>query len=115
MQEAMRVQVLQQDAYRRGGETKLAHVQARRVLRGAELLVLSADYAHQLLFKEQQHSWEMTDLHERAELRMVAFRQGYEGTCAGDALELSSMAVLVLRHRRPKRRAKNRLARFQST
>jgi hypothetical protein len=109
------MRALQQDAYRRGGETKQAHVQAHRVLRGAELLVLSADYAHLLLFKEQQHSWERTALHERAGLRMVAFRQGYEGTFAGAAQERSRVAVVVARHRRPKRRATNRFARSQSS
>jgi hypothetical protein len=77
--------------------------------------MLSADYAHLLLFKEEQHSWERTDLHERAGLRMAAFRQGYEGAFVGFALELPGMAVPVVRHRRPKKRPKNRLARVQSS
>lgn len=115
MQEAMSTRALQQEAYRRGSEARQAQGQARRVLEGVELLVLSADYAHLLLFQEQQHSWEMTGLHERAGIRMVAFRQGYEGTLAGDTQECSKMVVLVTRHRRPKRREKNRLARSHST
>jgi hypothetical protein len=115
MQEAMGRRALQQDAYRRGGEAKQAHVQAHRVLRGAELLVLSADYAQLLLFKELQRSWEMTDLHERAGLRMFAFRQGYEGTFVSDTEELARMAVQVVQRRPGKRRAKNRFARSQSS
>ena len=98
-----------------GWQITQAHIQARCILQGAELLALSGDYAHLLIFKEQQRSWEMTDLHERAGLRMVAFRQGYVGTLAGFAQELSRMAILVVQHRRLKRRAKNRLARSQST
>jgi hypothetical protein len=115
MQEGRHLQAFQLDAYHKGSEMKQAHVKARCVLQGAELLALSGDYAHLLLFKELQHSWEMTDLHERAELCMVAFRQGYEGTFAGFAQEPSRMAVLVVQQRRWKRRAKNRLARSQST
>src|SRR6266581_7217438 len=76
MQAGRSLQAFQLDAYHKGCEMKQAHVQARCVLQGAELLGLSGDYAHLLLFKEQQHSWEMTDLHERAGPRMRAFRQG---------------------------------------
>jgi hypothetical protein len=89
------------------------HGQAGHVLCGVELLVLSADYAHLLLFKEQQHSWERTDLHERAGLRMAAFRQGYEGTFGGFAQEPRMLTVHSEQHRHPKRRAKSRLARSQ--
>src|SRR3989442_9376291 len=111
MQEGRSLQALQLDAYHKGSEMKQAHIQARCILQGAELLALSGDYAHLLLFKEQQRSCEMTDLHERAGLRMVAFRQGYVGTFAGFAQELSRMAILGVQHRRLKRRAQNRLSR----
>ncbi len=114
MQEGRSLQAFQLDAYHKGSEMKQAHVQARCVLQGAELLALSGDYAHLLLFMEQ-HSWEMTDLHERAWLRMQAFCQGYEGELLGDAQELSEMAVLVMQRRKVKRRAENRLSRSQST
>jgi hypothetical protein len=77
-------------------------------------LALSGDYAHLLLFKEQQ-SWEMTDLHERAGLRMQAFWQGYEGELLDDVEELSRTAVLVMQRRLGKRRAKNQLSRSQNT
>ena len=115
MQEGRSLQALQLDAYHKGSEMKQAHIQALCILQGAELLALSGDYAHLLLFKELQHSWEMTDLHERAGLRMVAFRQGYEGTFAGFAQEPSRMAVLVVQRRSGKRRAKNRLSHSHST
>lgn len=114
MQEGRRLQAFQRDAYHKGSEIKLAHVQARSVLQGAELLALSADYAHLLLFKEQQHIWEMTDLHARAGLRMGAFRQGYEDACASGTEELSRMVVHVMQRRPGKRRAKNRLAHLHS-
>src|SRR6266852_4652137 len=114
MQDAVGIRALQQDAYRRGGEARQAHVQARRVLQEAELLALSGDYAHLLLFKEQQHSWEITDLYERAGLRMLAFRQGYEGELPGGAQEPSRMAVLVAQQRWRKSRPKKRLVRSQS-
>ena len=115
MQEGRSLQAFQLDAYHKGGEMKQAHVQARCVLQGAELLALSGDYAHLMLFKEQQHSWEITDLHERAGLQMRAFRQGYEGKLPGDVEELSRMAVLVMQRRPGKRRAKNRLSRSHSS
>lgn len=115
MQEGRSLQAFQLDAYHKGCEMKQAHVQARRVLLGAELLALSGDYAHLLLFKEQQHSWETMNLHERAGHRMRAFRQGYEGELPGNAQELSWMAVLVVHERRWKRRARNRLVRSHST
>lgn len=78
MQQDSGLRTLQQDAYRRGGEVKQAHVQARRVLTGVDLLTLAVDYAHLLLFKESQHSWGVTNLYERAGLRMRAFWRGYE-------------------------------------
>lgn len=115
MQEGRRLQAFQLDAYHKGSEIKKAHVQARCVLQGAELLALSGDYAHLLLFKEQRHSWEMMDLHKRAGLRMQAFWQGYEGKLPGDVEELSWMAVLVVQRRPGKRQAKNRLSRSHST
>src|SRR5947209_1207691 len=115
MQEGGRLQAFQLDAFCKGSEIKQAHIQARCVLQGAELLALSGDYAHLFLFKEQQHSWELTGLHERAGLRMRAFRQGYEGALPGDAQKLSGMAVLVMKRRPGKRRAKNRLSRSHST
>jgi hypothetical protein len=115
MQEGRRLQAFQLDAYHKGSEMKQAHVQACCVLQGTELLALSGDYAHLLLFMEQQHAWEMTDLHERAGLRMWAFRQGYEGTLPEDAQELSRMPVLVMPRRTGKRRTKNRLSRSHST
>ncbi len=37
MQDAVGIRALKQDAYRRGGEARQAHVQARRVLQEAEL------------------------------------------------------------------------------
>jgi hypothetical protein len=115
MQVGRRLQAFQLEAYHRGSEFKKAHMQARCVLQGTELLALSGDYAHLSLFKEQQHFWEMTNLHERAGLRMRAFRQGYEGELPGDAQELSRMAVLVMQRRPGKRRAKNRLSRSYRT
>jgi len=115
MQEGRRLQAVQLDAYHKGSEMKQEHAQARRVLQGGELLALSGDYAHLLLFKEQQHSWEMTNLHERAGLRMRAFRQGYEGELLGDVEEPSRMAVLVMQRCPGKRRPKNQLPRSQST
>ncbi len=108
------LQAFQLEAHHKGGEIKQAHTRTHCVLQGVELLVLAGDYAHLLLFKEQQRSWEMTDLHERAGLRMQAFRQGYEGELPGSSRERSRMAVRVVR-RRPKRRAKNRFARSQSS
>ena len=113
MQEGRRLQAVQLDAYHKGSEIKQAHVQAHCVVQGAELLALSGDYAHLFLFKEQQCSWELTDLHERAGLRMQAFRQGYEGELPGSTQERSRMTVRVVR-RRPKRRAKHRFTRSQS-
>ncbi len=115
MQEGRRLQAFQLEAYHKGGEVKQAHVQARCVLQEAELLALSGDYAHLLLFNEQQRFWEITDLHERAGLRMRAFRKGYEGTLPDDAQEHSRMAVLVVQRRSGKRRAKNRLSHSHST
>ena len=115
MQEGRCLQAVQLDAYHKGSEIKQAHVQARCVVQGPELLALSGDYANLCLFKEQQCSWELTDLHERAGLRMQAFRRGYEGELLGDAQELSGMAVLVMQPRKGSRRAKNQLSRSQST
>lgn len=115
MHEGRRLQTFQLDAYHKGSEIKQAHVQARCVLEGAELLTLAGDYAHLLLFMEQQCSWEVADLHERAGLRMRAFRQGYEGAIPGDVQELSKIPVLVMRRRPGKRRAKNRLSLSHST
>ncbi len=113
MHEGGCLQALQLEAHHKGGEIKQAHTRTHCVLQGAELLALAGDYAHLLLFKEQQRSWEMADLHERAGLRMQAFKQGYEGELTGSTQERSGMAVRVAR-RRPKRRAKNRLAHSQS-
>src|SRR5260370_34262642 len=100
MQEGRSLQALQLDAYHKGSEMKQAHIQALCILQGAELLALSGDYAHLLSFQEQQRSWEMTHLHERAGPRMVAFRQGYVGTFPGDAQEPSTVASLGVHHRR---------------
>lgn len=74
----MSVQALQRDAYRAGYEIKRAHTQASCVKQGLELVILSADYAGLLLFKEQQ-AWATSNLYERAALRMAAFCQGYQG------------------------------------
>ena len=115
MQEGRCLQAFQLEAYHKGGEIKHAHTRAHCLLQGVELLALAGDYAHLLLFKEQQCSWGMTGLHERAGLRMQAFRQGYEGELPGDAQMLSRMPVLVLQRRPGKRRAKNRLSRSHST
>lgn len=90
-------------AHHKGSEIKQAHTRTHCVLQGVELLALAGDYAQLLLFKEQQRSCEMADLHERAGLRMQAFKQGYEGELAGSTQERSGMAVRVMRHRRPKR------------
>jgi hypothetical protein len=40
MQEGRRLQAFQLDAYHKGSEMKQAHMQARRVLQGTELLAL---------------------------------------------------------------------------
>ena len=48
------------------------------VVQGAQLLALSGDFAHLLLFKELQRSGEIANPHERAGLRLQAFWQGYE-------------------------------------
>ena len=113
MHEGKRLHAFQLEAHHKGSEIKQAHTRTHCVLQGVELLALAGDYAHLLLFKEQQRSWEVTDLHERAGLRMLAFRQGYEGEVPGSTQEPSRMAVRVAR-RRPKWRAKNRLPRSQS-
>jgi len=114
MPEGRCLQAFQLEAHHKGGEIKQAHTRTHCVFQGVELLALAGDYAHLLLFKEQQRSWELTDLHERAGLRMLAFRQGYEGELPGCSQERSKMAMHVVRHRRPKRRAKNWHARSQS-
>ena len=113
MLEPMEMRALQQDASHRGGQTRQVHAQARRVLGGAELLILSADYAHLQIFKEQQRSWGRTDLYERAGLRMAAFRQGYEGTFGDFTQEPRMMTVHGEQHHLPKRRVKKRTARSQ--
>ena len=95
------MRALQLDAYRRGGEIKRVHEQARCVLRGAELLALAGDYAHLLLFKELQQPWGMTNLHERAGLRMRAFWKGYEA----EPLEAEGVAARASTKRRSKRRS----------
>lgn len=100
MREVMSMRALQLDAYRRGGEIKRVHEQARCVLRGAELLALAGDYAHLLLFKELQQPWAMTNLHERAGLRMWAFWKGYEA----EPLEAAGGAARASTKRRSKRR-----------
>jgi hypothetical protein len=79
MQEVGNVLALQHDAYCKGIEFKQAHLHARCVLRGAQLLALAGDYAITQLFRETQRQWEIRNLHERAGLRMRAFRMGYEG------------------------------------
>jgi hypothetical protein len=97
------MRALQLDAYRRGSEIKRAHEQARCVLRGAELLALAGDYAHLLLFKELQHPWGMTNLYERAGLRIRAFWCGYEDG-PRDAFEKALRVGLPGMPRRMKRR-----------
>jgi hypothetical protein len=114
MDEEKSLQAFELEAHHKGSEIKQAHTQTHCVLQGVELLALAGDYAHLLLFKEQQRSWEMTDLHERAGLRMQAFRQGYEGNVLGDAQRLSRIAVLVTQRHSGKRRAKNRFPRSHS-
>jgi hypothetical protein len=79
----MNVQALQRDASHAGNEIKLAHARASCVKQGAEVLALSADYAILQLFREQQHCWSITNLHERAGARMWAFCQGYQGEAQG--------------------------------
>ena len=114
MPEGRCLQAFQLEAHHKGSEIKQAHTRTHCVLQGVELLALAGDYAHLLLFFEEQRSWEMADLHERAGLRMQAFRQGYEGELPGSTQERSRMAVRVVRRSRPRRRAKNRHARSQS-
>ena len=113
MHEGRCLQAFQLEARHKGGEIKQAHIRMHCVLQGVELLALAGDYAQLLLFMEQQRSWEMMDLHERAGLRILAFRQGYEGELPGNIQERSRMAVHGEQHRHPKRRAKSRLARSQ--
>jgi hypothetical protein len=78
MQEVKSALALQRNAYLKGREIKQAHVQAHCVVQEAELLALSGDFAHLLLFKELQRSGEIANPHERAGLRLQAFWQGYE-------------------------------------
>jgi len=99
----MSAQALQRDAYRAGDEIKQAHVRGCCVVQGSEAVTLSADYACLQLFKEQQHSWLIANLHERAELRMWAFWQGYEGETLG-CLEETAQAAILAPHMHAKRR-----------
>ncbi len=84
------MRALQQDAYRPGGETRQAH----RVVRGADLRLLSADFAPLLLLEEQQRSEQIANPHERAGLRMQEFQRGYE---EGANLEQGPCLVLLCR------------------
>jgi hypothetical protein len=83
MLETMSELALQRDAYRAGDEIKRAHTRACCVMQGAEVMALSSDYACLQLFKEQQQSWMIANLHQRAGLRMWAFCQGYAGETLG--------------------------------
>src|ERR1700694_5843179 len=91
---------LQRDAYHAGDEIKRAHMQACCVMQGAEVMTLSSDYACLQLFKEQQQSWMIANLHERAGLRMWAFCQGYKGESPGRPGGLAQAAPPMYAKRR---------------
>jgi len=115
MQQDLGIRTLQQDAYRRGGEVKQAHVQRRRVLQGVDLLMLAADYAHLMLFKELQQSWEVTNRYERAGLRLRAFRRGYEDGPRGAFDEAFRASLSGIPRRRQRRRGMHRSLAPQGT
>jgi len=104
----MSAQALQRDAYRAGDEVKRAHVRACCVKQGAEVVTLSADYACLQLFKEQQHSWTIANLHERAGARMWAFCQGYQGEAPGRFDTTASVALPALSMRARRKRGMHR-------
>ncbi len=93
MLEIMSELVLQRDAYRAGDEIKRAHTRACCVMQGTELMALSSDYASLQLFREQQQSWLIANLHERAGLRMWAFCQGYAGETPARLEGLAQAAI----------------------
>lgn len=105
--------VLQRDAYRAGDEIKRVHMRACCVMQGAEVAALSADYACLLLFKEQQRSWMISNLHERAGLRMWAFYQGYQGETPGRLEETARAAIPAPRMYAKRRRGTHRHVRSE--
>lgn len=108
MLDIMSVQALQRDAYRAGHEIKLAHAQASCVRQGAEVIILSADYASLQLFREQQHPWSIANLHERAGTRMQAFCHGYQGEAPGHFDMTASIPLVGLPRRASRRRGMHR-------
>src|SRR6266568_4204948 len=93
MLETMSELALQRDAYRAGDEIKRAHTRACCVMEGVEVMALSSDYACLQLFKEQQQCWVISNLHERAGLRMWAFCQGYTSETPGRLEGLAQAAI----------------------
>lgn len=108
MLEIMSAHALQREAHRAGDEVKRADVRACCVKQGAEVVTLSADYACLQLFKEQQRSWTISNLHERAGARMGAFCQGYQGEALGPFDVTASVALPALPMRARRKRGMHR-------